>query len=196
MAPVQWILSPMSPSAKKLIDPTFLQTLKHRFEKHMNRHPSIKWEQVEARLTAASANKIKALQEMEATGGEPDVVGDINSDGALCFMDCAAESPAQRRSLCYDDEALKARKEHAPAGSATGRAAAMGAELLTEEQYRSLQQTGEYDLKTSSWLMTPPEVRKLGGSIFGDRRYGRVFVYHNGAQSYYASRGYRVVLFV
>lgn len=186
----------MSPSSKTRVDPEFLTTLESRFKKHKNRHPNLTWDQVEARLTSASAAKIKALQQMEATGGEPDVVGEPNADGAVCFVDCTAESPAARRSLCYDDDALKARKEHAPAGSAMGNAAAMGAELLTEEQYLQLQQTGEYDLKTSTWLKTPPEVRKLGGSIFGDRRYGRVFIYHNGAQSYYASRGFRVALFV
>jgi hypothetical protein len=167
-----------------------LSTLKERFEKNMQRHKGISWNQVEARLNEQQ-DKLWSLQAMEATGGEPDVVQLDKKSGAFVFFDCAAESPAGRRSLCYDEAALDARKENKPAGSAVGLAAAMGIELLTEEQYRFLQQTGAYDLKTSSWIETPPAIRKLGGALFGDRRYDAVFIYHNGVQSYYGARGFR-----
>jgi hypothetical protein len=170
-----------------------LDTLRDRFENNMNRHKGLQWSNVETRLKA-DAEKLASVGEMERTGGEPDVVGQDKKSGAYLFYDCSAESPADRRSLCYDREALEARKKHKPKGSAVEAAAAMGAELLTEEEYRSLQELGDFDTKTSSWLKTPPEVRELGGSIFGDYRFGRVFVYHNGAESYYASRGFRCVL--
>ena len=172
-----------------------LEILKTRFEKNMKRHPRLEWAAVQARL-AAAPDKIKALGEMEASGGEPDVIGQDPATGEYVFCDCAAESPAGRRSLCYDREALDSRKEAKPASSALDVAAAMGATLLSEEEYRALQQLGEFDLKTSSWLATPAEIRKLGGALFGDRRYGRVFTYHNGAQSYYAARGFRAKLAV
>jgi hypothetical protein len=168
-----------------------LETLKHRFEKNMNRHEGIQWKDVEARL-GRSPKKLWSLHEMERTGGEPDVVG--LDGGDLIFVDCAAESPSGRRSLCYDQEALDARKEAKPADSAVNLAAAMGIELLTEEEYRGLQELGEFDLKTSSWVRTPTRIRKLGGALFCDRRYDTVFLYHNGAQSYYAARGFRGVL--
>lgn len=172
---------------------TLLQTLKARFEKNMPRHKGIAWEAVLARLEA-DAGALKSLHAMEKTGGEPDVTGHDKKSGKFTFCDCAAETPAGRRSLCFDQEALDARKENKPAGSAVAMAEEMGVELLTEEQYRELQALGEFDVKTSSWVQTPPEVRKLGGSLFCDRRYGRVFVYHNGAQSYYAARGFRARL--
>ena len=167
-----------------------LQTLKSRFEANLHRHPGVAWPDVLARLQGKPA-ALNALGEMEATGGEPDVVGYDAATGEFTFCDCAAETPAGRRSLCYDREALDARKENRPEGSAVERAASMGIELLTEAQYRALQALGEFDVKTSSWVRTPPEVRKLGGALFCDRRYGVVFVYHNGAQSYYAARGFR-----
>lgn len=167
-----------------------LETLQARFEKHMSRHKGLDWAVVRERLEAA-AGKLRSLSEMEQTGGEPDVVGHDKKTGEYIFYDCAAESPKGRRSVCYDDEALEERKEHKPKASAVGMAAAMGIELLTEEQYRDLQKLGTFDAKTSSWLATPAELRKLGGAIFGDYRYGRVFVYHNGVQSYYAARGFR-----
>jgi len=167
--------------------------LKTRFEKNSNRHKGIEWAVVEARLKS-NVDKLWSLYEMERTGGEPDVISIDKKSGTVTFMDCAAESPAGRRSLCYDKEALDARKENKPAGSAVAMAAEMGIELLTEELYRMLQQTGEYDLKTSSWIQTPASIRKLGGSLFCDRRYDTVFVYHNGAQSYYAARGFRGIL--
>lgn len=170
-----------------------LATLQARFEAHPHRHPDVAWKEVEARLAARPAS-LRSLQQMEETGGEPDVVGRDAQTGALLFVDCAAESPAGRRSLCYDDEALASRKEHKPRGSACGMAAAMGVELLSEEQYRALQQLGAFDTKTSSWLRTPATIRERGGAIFGDRRYDTVFVYHNGAESYYAARGFRTVL--
>lgn len=170
-----------------------LETLKLRFEKHMQRHRELAWRDVLARLQA-HATALDSLREMESTGGEPDVVGAAGKSGRIVFFDCSAESPAGRRSLCYDGEALKARKEAKPANSALGMAAAMGIELLTEEEYRELQALGEFDLKTSSWLRTPAQLRALGGALFGDRRYARVFVYHNGAQSYYAARGFRGAL--
>jgi hypothetical protein len=170
-----------------------LRALKARFDEHAGRHAGIAWAEVQARLEA-DAGALRSLQQMEASGGEPDVIGREAQTGRLTFCDCAAESPAGRRSLCYDREALDARKENKPAGSATEQAAAMGIELLTEEQYRRLQQMGEFDLKTSSWIRTPDAVRALGGALFCDRRYGQVFVYHNGARSYYAARGFRGLL--
>lgn len=170
-----------------------LGTLKSRFEKHMARHQGLTWATVEAKLTSAP-EKLAALHEMEATGGEPDVVGFDAATGEFIFYDCSAESPKGRRSLCYDRAAWEARKEARPQGNAVDTAQSMGITLLTEEEYRTLQELGEFDLKTSSWLKTPPEIRELGGSIFADRRYDHVFVYHNGAQSYYAARGFRGVL--
>lgn len=167
-----------------------LQTLKTRFTAHMSRHEGIAWADVLARLEGQPSS-LRTLHEMEATGGEPDVIGHDPATGAYVFCDCAAETPSGRRSLCFDEDALEKRKENKPAGSATGVAAAMGVELLDEAQYRDLQRLGEFDLKTSSWIRTPEEVRALGGALFGDRRFGRVFVYHNGAQSYYAARGFR-----
>jgi hypothetical protein len=167
-----------------------LQTLKARFERNMPRHRGIVWTQVEARLEG-NPDALRSLHEMEATGGEPDVIGHDKDSGQLTFCDCSAESPVGRRSICYDREALDARKEHKPESSAVEMAAAMGIDLLTEEQYRELQKLGEFDTKTSSWVRTRPDVRSLGGALFCDRRYGRVFVYHNGAQSYYAARGFR-----
>jgi Protein of unknown function (DUF4256) len=167
-----------------------LRTLQTRFEKNMNRHKSVEWAHVLARLEA-DPEKLGSLNEMEKTGGEPDVVDQAKKVGELIFFDCAAESPNGRRSLCYDREALESRKENRPKGSALDMAASMGIELLTEEQYRELQKLGTFDAKTSSWVQTPSAVRKLGGALFADYRYGRVFVYHNGAQSYYAARGFR-----
>jgi hypothetical protein len=178
---------PMNPRHREL----FLATLKARFEANMSRHKGIRWDKVQARLEAASEKHRRALAEMEQTGGEPDVVGYGGKTGEFLFVDCAPESPKGRRSVCYDRTALDSRKEHKPKTSAMEMAAAMGIELLTEEEYRNLQTLGEFDLKTSSWLKTPPEIRALGGAIFGDRRYGRVFTYHNGADSYYAARGFR-----
>jgi len=170
-----------------------LQALRARFERHPARHPNLDWAAVLARLSAHPA-ALAALAAMESSGGEPDVIGHDAASAELVFCDCAAESPTGRRSLCYDREALDARKEHKPAGSALDAAAAMGVELLDEAQYRELQRLGEFDLKTSSWIATPPELRAQGGALFCDRRYGRVFVYHNGAQSYYAARGFRALL--
>jgi len=167
-----------------------LRALKARFERHMHRHEGIAWADVEARLDS-HPDALRSLRDMELSGGEPDVVGPKAESGAVTFCDCAAESPAGRRSLCYDREALDARKENKPKSSAVEMAAAMGVELLTEPQYRALQQLGEFDIKTSSWIDTPADVRALGGALFCDRRYGRVFTYHNGAQSYYAARGFR-----
>jgi len=167
-----------------------LKVLKARFEKNMGRHKGIEWDKVQARLEA-NPKKMKSLHEMERTGGEPDVVGHDKKTGEYIFYDCSAESPKDRRSICYDRKALDARKEHKPADSAMDMAAAMGIELLTEEQYRELQQLGAFDTKTSSWIITPSEIRKLGGALFGDRRYDHVFIYHNGADSYYAARGFR-----
>lgn len=168
-----------------------LEILEARFTRHPERHAGVAWADIAARLERRT-EALRTLQQMEETGGEPDVV--VLAPGALAFVDCAAESPAGRRSVCYDGEARRARKEHAPATSATEMAEAMGAALLTEAEYHALQQCGAFDRKTSSWLATPDDVRALGGALFGDRRYGRVFVYHNGAQSYYAARGFRVVL--
>lgn len=170
-----------------------LGALKARFEKNMNRHEGIAWAHVQAKLEA-HADKLGSLHEMERTGGEPDVVGHDEQTAEHVFCDCSAESPTGRRSVCYDREGLESRKEHRPEDSAIDMAAAMGIELLTEEQYRALQQLGSFDTKTSSWLKTPAAIRELGGAIFGDRRYGRVFVYHNGAPSYYAARGFRGLL--
>jgi hypothetical protein len=166
------------------------KTLKARFEKNMNRHKGLEWAKIEANLEA-NTEKLWSLNEMERTGGEPDVVCHDNNTGEYIFYDCSAESPKGRRSICYDGEALESRKENKPTDSAIVMAAAMGIELLTEEQYRELQKLGNFDMKTSSWLKTPPDIRKLGGAIFGDLRYGNVFVYHNGAEAYYGSRGFR-----
>lgn len=164
--------------------------LKARFEKNMQRHPGLEWAEIEARL----GSKLASLQQMEDTGGEPDVIGRDADTGEYLYCDCSAESPKGRRSLCYDQAALDSRKEHKPAGSAVAMAHEMGVELLTEDQYRRLQQLGKFDLKTSSWVKTPPEIRKLGGALFCDRRYDTVFLYHNGAESYYAARGFRGLL--
>jgi hypothetical protein len=172
-----------------------LGTLKARFEKNPQRHKGLEWAVVQRKLEA-NPGKLWSLHEMERTGGEPDVIGQDKETREYIFCDCSAESPAGRRSVCYDREALESRKEHKPKDSALGMAAAMGVELLTEEQYRALQALGEFDLKTSSWLKTPSAIRKLGGALFGDRRYDHVFVYHNGAQSYYAARGFRAWLTV
>ena len=167
-----------------------LKVLKTRFEKNMGRHKGLEWAQVQARLEA-SAEKLWPLHEMEDTGGEPDVVGHDKKTGEYIFYDCSVESPKGRRSTCYDRAAQDERKEHKPENNALGMAAAMGIEILTEEQYRELQKLGEFDLKTSSWIETPAAIRALGGALFCDRRYDHVFVYHNGAQSYYAARGFR-----
>ena len=167
-----------------------LKTLKARFEKNMSRHKGLEWARVQARLESRG-ERLWSLNEMERTGGEPDVVGWDKNTGEYAFYDCSAESPQGRRSACYDREALESRKEHKPKSNAADMAAAMGIELLTEEQYRELQKLGEFDTKTSSWVKTPSNIRKLGGAIFCDRRYDTVFVYHNGAESYYAARGFR-----
>ena len=167
-----------------------LRTLKARFEKYMNRHKNLEWAKLQAKLEA-NTKALWSLNEMERTGGEPDVVGYDKKTGDYIIYDCSAESPKGRRSVCYDREALESRKEHKPANSAIDMAAAMGIEILTEEQYRELQTLGEFDTKTSSWVETPSEIRKLGGAIFCDRRYNTVFVYHNGAESYYGARGFR-----
>ncbi len=167
-----------------------LKTLQARFARNLNRHKGVEWPKVQAKLEA-SAEKLRSLAEMEKTGGEPDVVGHDQKTGEYVFYDCSAETPKGRRSLCYDREALQSRKENKPKGSALDLAAAMGIELLTEEQYRDLQKLGEFDMKTSSWVKTPTNVRKLGGALFCDRRFDTVFAYHNGAESYYAGRGFR-----
>lgn len=167
-----------------------LQVLKTRFEENRVRHRGVDWTEVEARLKAGPG-KLWTLGEMERTGGEPDVVGCDKKTGEYVFFDCAAESPRGRRSVCYDREGLESRKAHKPQNNAIDMAAAMGVELLTEDQYRELQKLGEFDTKTSNWLKSPPDIRRLGGALFGDRRYGHVFVYHNGAQSYYSARGFR-----
>ena len=167
-----------------------IEELKARFARNMNRHKGIDWPEVEARLKA-NAEKLWSLHEMERTDGEPDVVGQDKKTGEYIFFDCSEQTPAGRASLCYDDAALESRKEHKPKGSAVGMAAAMGIDLLTEEQYSELQKLGEFDTKRSSWINTPAEVRKLGGALYCDRRYGRVFVGHNGAESYYSGRGFR-----
>ncbi|MBI2410942.1 MAG: DUF4256 domain-containing protein [Candidatus Kerfeldbacteria bacterium] len=181
-------------AAKKKLSPEqrkkLLEILKTRFEKNMNRHKSIKWASVQTKLTAKQA-KLWSLNEMEKTSGEPDVVGFDKKTGEYIFVDCCAESPTGRRSLCYDRKALESRKEHKPKNTAVEMANSMGIELLTEDQYRQLQQLGEFDTKTSSWVKTPAGIRTLGGALFCDRRYDTVFVYHNGAESYYAARGFR-----
>ncbi len=167
-----------------------LNVLKTRFEKNMNRHKGLEWARVQARLEK-NTEKLWSLNEMENSGGEPDVVNQDKKTGEYIFYDCSAQSPAGRRSYCYDRAALEARKEHKPKNNVMDVAAAMGIEILTEEEYRALQQTGNFDTKTMSWILTPPAIRKLGGAIFCDRRYDTVFVYHNGADSYYAARGFR-----
>jgi Protein of unknown function (DUF4256) len=184
-------------SNKKKLSPEqhkeLLSALKTRFEKNMNRHQGLEWAKVQAKLEA-NPEKLWSLGEMETTGGEPDVVGHDQKTGEYIFYDCSLESPKDRRSFCYDREALDSRKENKPKNNAMDMAAAMGIELLSEEQYRELQNLGQFDTKTSSWLNTPPEIRKLGGAIFADYRFGRVFVYHNGAESYYAGRAFRGLL--
>ena len=181
-------------SSKKELSPDaqeeLLSALKSRFEKNMNRHKGLEWAKVQAKLEANS-EKLWSLNEMERTGGEPDIVGHDKTTGEYIYYDCSAESPKGRRSLCYDREALESRKEHKPKNNAMDLAAAIGIELLTEEEYRGLQKFGNFDTKTSSWVKTPADIRKLGGAIFADYRYGHVFVYHNGAESYYAARGFR-----
>jgi hypothetical protein len=181
-------------NTKKKLSPDqtkeLLKTLKARFEKNMDRHKGLEWAKVQAKLEA-NAEKLWSLNEMEKTGGEPDVVGHDKKTGEYIFYDCSAESPKDRRSFCYDRDALDSRKEHKPKNSAIDMATAMGIELLTEEQYRDLQKLGQFDLKTSSWIKTAANIRKLGGALFCDRRYDTIFVYHNGAESYYAARGFR-----
>ena len=172
-----------------------LVILKDRFEKNMSRHKGLEWYKVQTKLETSS-EKLWSLNEMERTGGEPDVIGYDKKTDEYIFYDCSAESPAERRSVCYDGEALESRKEHKPKNNAIDMVAAMGIELLTEGQYRELQKLGNFDLKTSSWVKTPADIRKLGGAIFCDRRYDTVFVYHNGADSYYAARGFRGLLLV
>jgi hypothetical protein len=167
-----------------------LKTLKARFEKNMKRHTGLEWTKIQARLEA-NPGKLWSLNEMERTGGEPDIVGVDKKTGEYIFYDCSTESPSGRRSVCYDREGLESRKEHRPENSAVDMADAMGIEILSEEQYRELQKLGNFDTKTSSWLKTPPDIRKLGGAFFGDFRYGHVFLYHNGAQSYYGARAFR-----
>jgi hypothetical protein len=179
----------LSPDQRKEL----LNTLKARFDKNTKRHKGLEWDKVQVKLEA-NAGKLWSLNEMERTGGEPDVVGHDKKTGEYIFYDCSAESPKERRSICYDHEALEARKEHKPANSAIEMASDMGIEVLTEEQYRELQQLGNFDMKTSSWIITPPAIRKLGGALFCDRRYDTVFLYHNGAESYYAARGFRGLL--
>jgi hypothetical protein len=184
----------MSKSTKKKLSSAqrelLLTALKTRFENNMKRHKGLVWDKVQAKLES-NAEKLWSLNEMERTGGEPDVIGYDKKSGEYIFYDCSAESPTGRRSICYDHEALEKRKEHKPENSAVQMAADMGIDLLTEEQYRELQKLGKFDTKTSSWIKTPSDIRKLGGAIFADFRYGNVFVYHNGAESYYAARGFR-----
>lgn len=184
-------------ASKKHLSPEhrieILKELKDRFDKNTPRHKGINWSDVEAKLDAAPG-KLWSLAEMQRTGGEPDVVGFEKKSGEFIFFDCSPETPKGRRSICYDPEALESRKEHKPKHSAVGMAAEMGIELLDEQQYAELQKLGEFDLKTSSWIDTPADVRSLGGALFGDRRFGRVFTYHNGAESYYGARGFRGVL--
>ncbi len=187
----------MSKSTKEELSPKqheeLLKTLKARFEKNTNRHEGLAWAKVQTRLEA-NPGKLWSLAQMEETGGEPDVVAFDKKTGEVTFFDCSPETPKDRRSLCYDDEALAARKEHKPQGSAVGTAIAMGAELLTVEQYHELQKFGPFDTKTSSWVKTPPAIRDLDGALFGDFRYGQVFIYHNGASSYYGARAFRASL--
>jgi len=183
-------------NSKKKLSPQqreeLLRVLKTRFEKNMNRHKDLEWAKVKARLDPeSSGKKLWSLNEMERTGGEPDVVAHDKKTGEYIYYDCSEESPKGRRSLCYDREALESRKEHKPENNAIDMATSMGIEVLTEEQYRELQKLGKFDTKTSSWMITPSDIRKLGGALFGDRRYDNVFVYHNGAESYYAARGFR-----
>jgi hypothetical protein len=183
----------MNSDKKRLSPPqreNLLSALKTRFEQNMNRHKELAWSKVKAKL-AADAEKLWSLNEMERTGGEPDIVDYDQKTGEYIFYDCSGESPKGRRSLCYDRDALASRKENKPANSAMDVAAAMGIELLSEEQYRALQKLGDFDTKTSSWVKTPPDIRKLGGAIFADFRYDHVFIYHNGAESYYAARAFR-----
>lgn len=182
---------PREPSPKRREE--LLEILKARFEKNVNRHKGLTWREVAARLDA-HPEKLRSLGEMERTGGEPDVVGQDKTTGEFLFIDCSPQSPEGRTSVCYDREALDSRKEHKPKTSAMEMAAEMGIELLNEEQYRELQKVGEFDTKSSSWVTAPADIRKLGGALFGDRRYGRVFIYHNGAQSYYSGRGFRGLL--
>jgi hypothetical protein len=170
-----------------------IQTLKGRFEKHMHRHKGVSWEKVQAKLETSTA-VLKSIGAMELTGGEPDVIGYDKKSGQYTFCDCSLESPPGRRSLCFDRKALDSRKENKPKGCVSDLTAEMGVELLSEEQYRELQTLGEFDTKTSSWVATPDDVRSLGGALFCDRRYGKVFVYHNGAESYYAARGFRTLV--
>ena len=177
---------PLSPKQREEL----LKALKVRFERHLNRHKGLEWTKVQSRLEA-NAEKLWSLHEMERTGGEPDVVGQDKKSGEYIFFDCSAETPSGRVSVCYDREGLESRKEHHPKNTAMDMAAAMGIELLTEEEYLELQKLGEFDSKTSSWMKTPAEIRKLGGALYGDRRYDRVFIGHNGAQSYYAARAFR-----
>jgi len=172
-----------------------LLTLRSRFEANLSRHVGLKWDSIQQRLEAAPP-KLWSLQQMEDTDGQPDVIGIDNDTGHYLFVDCAPESPKGRRSLCYDQRAWEERKENRPDDSALGIAEKMGVQLLTEQQYRQLQKLGNFDLKTSSWILTPPDIRKLGGALFCDRRYDHVFTYHNGATSYYAARGFRAILFV
>ena len=192
-------MKPVATSNKKKLSPAqgeeLLRALKARFEKNMNRHKGLEWAKVQAKLED-NTEKLWSLNEMEITGGEPDIVGQDKKTGEYIFYDCSAESPKGRRSLCYDREALESRKEHKPENNAMEMAAVMGIELLTEEQYRELQKLGKFDAKTSSWVQTPSDIRKLGGAIFCDRRYNTVFTYHNGAESYYAARGFRGSLMV
>ena len=186
-------MKPPHPNGKELSPKEreeLLKTLKARFEKNMARHKGLEWAKVQARL-GASAEKLWSLSEMEKTGGEPDVVGHDKKTDEYLFFDCSPESPKGRVSVCYDREGLESRKEHRPKTSAMDMAAAMGIELLTEEQYFELQKLGEFDTKTTTWVKTPADIRKLGGALYGDRRYGRVFIGHNGAQSYYGARGFR-----
>src|SRR3984957_16444875 len=186
MAQLKKTKKELSPGQQKEL----LAALKERFEKNMNRHKGVEWAKVQAKLEA-NPEKLWSISEMERTGGEPDVVGDDKKTGEYIFYDCSPETPKDRRSICYDREALDSRKEHKPKDNAMEMAAAMGIALLTEEQYRKLQDLGEFDLKTSSWLLTPSRIRELGGALFCDRRFDTVFVYHNGAESYYAGRGFR-----
>lgn len=185
---------PIAERGKREVSPEqrdeLLKTLKARFENNMKRHKGLVWMQVQARFEAHS-ERLRSLYEMERTGGEPDVIGHDKKTGEFIFCDCSPESPQGRRSVCYDREALKSRKEHKPKDSALDMATAMGVELLSEEEYRALQKLGAFDTKTSSWVRTPPEIRTLGGALFCDRRYNMVFLYHNGADSYYAARGFR-----